>query len=366
MAKDYYSVLGVSREASPDEIKKAYKTLAKKYHPDLNKNKDAEAKFKEINEAYGVLGNEKNRQQYDNFGTTGDGAQGFGSGGFQGGQYGFDFGDLFDTIFGGFGGMGRRGPRKGSDLQYEIKIDLEDAYHGVEKSISFEKYETCSHCKGMGGTNIQHCETCNGRGVVQQAKRTVFGVFSTTTTCPKCKGEGSVVKDKCEHCSGEGRVIKEKKLKIKIPKGIENGMNIRISGEGELGEKNAPPGDLYVNVLINKNETFERKEDDLITKVPLSFIQAVFGDEIEVPTIDGKAKLKVPAGTQSETSFRLKGKGMPALRTSSFGDEFVKVKVEVPKKLTSKQRSILEEYAKHSDVSLQEGFLSKLKNKFSK
>ena len=365
MSKDYYSVLGVSRDASQEEIRKAYKQLAKKYHPDINKSKDSESKFKEVNEAYGVLRNEKSRQQYDSFGTAGQGFEGFS--GFQGGQYGFDFGDLFDTIFGGgFGGRSYSGPRKGADLQYELDIDLEEAYKGADKNISFEKYAVCDECNGLGGKDVEKCSACDGRGTIQTTKRTLFGVFSTTTTCHKCKGEGSIPKDTCPKCRGDGKIIKERKLKVKIPKGVETGMNIRIAGEGEPGEKKGPSGDLYVTIFVKKHPVFERKGMDLLTKVPLTFVQAVFGDEIEVPTIEGKAKLKIPPGTQSETLFRLKGKGMPSLRTDTYGDEFVKVNVEIPKKLNKKQKEILENYAKHSDVSLQKGFFSKLKDKFSK
>jgi len=368
MAKDYYATLGVSRNASQDEIKRAYKELAKKYHPDLNKSRGAEERFKEINEAYSVLGDEKSRQQYDTFGTS-EGFGGFHSG-FQAGEGGFDFSDIFESFFGGFDsfGMGgrRRGPRKGADLHYELQIDLEDVFHGAEKTIAFEHYVRCERCKGLGGTNVEQCPNCNGRGVVQSTKRTIFGVFSTTTTCHKCRGEGAVVKDTCEQCGGEGRVVRERKLAVKIPRGIEDGMSIRINGEGEPGEKNAPHGDLYVLVMVKKHPLFERKKDDLFTAVPLSFVQAVFGDEIEVPTIDGKAKLRIPAGTQSETSFRLKGKGIHGLRTGAAGDEFVKVRVEVPTKLNKKQKEILEEYARHSDVSLQKGFFSKLRDAFGR
>jgi len=363
MAKDYYATLGISKNASQEEIKKAYKTLAKKYHPDINKSKDAEAKFKEINEAYSVLGNEKSRGQYDSFGTAGHGFEGFS--GFQGGAHGFDFSDVFDTFFSGFGGgPRRRGSRRGDDLRYELTIDLEDAYHGAEKTISFDKYVVCDECNGAGGTSIEKCSACNGSGFVQATNRTLFGVFATTSTCHKCKGEGSLPKNTCKKCGGEGKIVGEKKLKVKIPKGIETGMSIRISGEGEAGEKNAPSGDLYVEIKIRKHPVFERRGDDLLTRVPLSFIQAVFGDEIEVPTIDGKVKLKIPPGTQSETIFRLKEKGMKSLKTGIFGDEFVKVRIEVPKKLTKKQKEILEDYAKHADISLQKGFFSRLKKTF--
>ncbi len=364
MAKDYYEILGVSRNASQEEIKKAYKKLAKQHHPDLNKSKDSEKRFKEINEAYNVLGNEKSRQQYDTFGSA-EGFQGFGSGGFQAGNFGFDFGDIFDTIFGGFGGAGRR-RHKGADLHYELTIDLESAFHGDEKTISFEKYVVCETCNGMGGEDLEKCPVCDGRGVMQTTKRTLFGVFSTTTTCHKCRGEGEIPKNACRACGGEGRTIKERKIKVRIPQGIGNGMSIRIDGEGEAGERNTVPGDLYVTVHIKKHPVFERRGNDILAKVPLTFVQAVFGDEIEVPTINGKARLKIPPGTQSETLFRLKGKGMPELRTNTYGDEFVKVRVEVPRKLNKKQKEILEQYAKHSDVSLQKDFFSRLKKTFGK
>ncbi|MBW3023229.1 molecular chaperone DnaJ [Candidatus Woesearchaeota archaeon] len=368
MAKDYYSILGVSKGANKDEIKRAYKTLAKKYHPDLNKEAGSEEKFKEVNEAYKVLSDDKLRQQYDNFGTADERFSGF-----QAGAGGFDFGDIFNSIFEGFGGFGgfggrRRGPRRGSDLSYELDIDLEEAASGTEKNISFDKYETCSHCKGLGGTNVEKCETCHGSGYVQNTRRTPFGVFSTTTNCPKCKGEGVVVNDKCKYCGGEGKVVKERKIKVKIPAGIETGTSIRISGEGEPGEKGASHGDLYVLIRVKKHKTFERKGDNILTTVPISFVQAVFGDEIEVPTLEGKARLKIPSGTETETLFRLNNKGIRNIRTGRHGDEFVRVRVEIPKKLNAKQKKALEEFAKvsGSSVAPQKDFFSKLRKKFSK
>src|SRR3989338_8600137 len=356
MSKDYYSALGVSKNAGADEIKRAYKNLAKKYHPDLNKEKGAEEKFKEINEAYRVLGDEKSKSQYDNFGTTEEQFSGF-----QAGAGGFDFSDLFNDIFEGFGSRGRRrGPRRGSDLRYDIEIDMEEAASGAEKKVSFEKYETCSHCKGLGGTKVEQCPSCHGTGYVQSTRRTVFGIFSTTTSCHKCNGQGAVVKERCKFCGGEGKIIKEKNLKVKIPAGIESGTSIRISNEGEAGERNAPPGDLYVLVRINKHKIFERKGDDIFAAVPISFVQAVFGDEIEVPTLDGKARLKIPSGTQTETLFRLSKKGIRNLRSGEHGDEFIKVRIETPSKLNSKQKKALEEFAKVSEVAPQKDFFSKL------
>ncbi|MEM4336615.1 MAG: molecular chaperone DnaJ [Candidatus Woesearchaeota archaeon] len=363
MKKDYYSILGVSRNASQEEIKRAYKLLAKKYHPDLNKEKNAEEKFKEINEAYRVLSDEKLRQRYDKFGTAEEQFSGF-----QAGDFGFDFGDFFDTIFQEFPFGARRGPRRGADLRYDIEIELEEAALGAEKKISFEKYEKCSHCKGVGGTKIEQCHSCHGTGYTQTTRKTFFGVFSTTTTCNKCKGEGTIVKEKCKFCGGEGRVVKEKTIKVKIPVGIENGTSIRIAGEGEPGEKNAPPGDLYIFVKIKKHKIFERKDNDIFVTIPISFVQAVFGDEIEVPTLEGKAKLKIPEGTQTETLFRLKGKGIKNIRTGEYGDEFVKVRIYTPTKLNMQQRKALQEFAKFSgeDIFPQKNLFSKLKDKFTK
>ena len=366
MSKDYYSILGVSKNASADEIKRAYKNLAKKYHPDLNKEKGAEEKFKEVNEAYRILGDEKAKSQYDNFGTTEEQFSGF-----QAGNFGFDFGDLFDNIFEGFefGPRGRRrGPRRGNDLSYQIEIDLEEAAFGTEKKISFDKYEMCSHCKGLGGTKVEQCSSCHGTGYVQNTKRTFFGVFSTTANCSKCNGQGAVVKDRCKFCGGEGKIIKEKTIRVKIPAGIESGTSIRISSEGEIGERNAPPGDLYVLVKIRKHRIFERKGDDILATLPISFVQAVFGDEIEVPTLDGKARLKIPSGTQTETLFRLKEKGIKNLRTGNYGDEFIRVRTEIPSKLNARQKKALEEFAKASgsDIAPQKDFFSRLRESFGK
>ncbi|MGM5482157.1 MAG: molecular chaperone DnaJ [Nanobdellota archaeon] len=380
MAKDYYSILGVDKNASKEEIKKAYKKLAKKYHPDLNKdNPEASGKFKEVNEAAAVLGDDKKRQQYDRFGSTGEGFGGFegfgqqgqGFGGFEdffggGGDFGFD--DIFDAFFGG----GRRKARtrhRGSDLRYELVITLEEAAEGVKKKIKIPRYEQCENCGGSGAqssSDIKTCDECNGSGYVRKTQRTPFGMFSTTSPCSKCKGEGRVITKPCNACKGNGRVEKTRNIEVDVPAGVESGNNLRINGQGEAGEKGAPPGDLYIHIRVREHDTFERKGNDLYTEVPISFIQAILGDEIEVPTLKGKAKMTIPAGTQTNKVFKLRGKGIPSLYGSSRGDELVKVIVKIPTKLSKKQKNLLEEFCKESKEHIQpkKGFFSKLKEKF--
>lgn len=378
MAKDYYSTLGVDKNASKDEIRKAYKKLAKKYHPDLNKDQpDAAEKFKEINEAATVLEDDKKRQQYDQFGETGEGFsgyEGFGQGGgfggfddfFSGGEFGFD--DIFDAFFGG----GRRRSRtrhRGSDLRYELGITLEEAADGVKKNIKVPRYEQCSDCGGSGAessSDIKTCGECGGSGYVRRTQRTPFGIFSTTSACKKCRGEGRTIDKPCKTCEGEGRVENTTTIEVDVPSGVENGTNLRISGQGEAGEKGAPPGDLYIHIQIKEHDTFERKGNDLYTEVPISFVQATLGDEIEVPTLKGKAKMTIPAGTQTHKVFRLKAKGMPGLYGSGSGDELVRVIVKTPTKLSKKQKQLLEEFCKESKEHIQpkKGFFSKLKEKF--
>ncbi|MCA9478152.1 MAG: molecular chaperone DnaJ [Nanoarchaeota archaeon] len=352
--KDYYKTLGVEKGASKEEIKKAYKKLAKKYHPDLNKdNPEAEQKFKEINEAASILGDDKKRQQYDQFGSEGmkyGGAnQGFG-GGFGSGFDGFDFNDIFDSFFGGgggFGGRGRsRGPQPGADLRYDIEITLEEAAEGLEKKVKMRKNVTCDDCQGHGGTDVSTCSLCHGRGQVSRQQRTPFGIFQTQSTCPQCHGSGESYKHECKTCHGSGHVMAEKTIKITIPAGIESSTRLRISGEGEPGEPGARPGDLYVFVHIKAHDVFERDGDDLYLEVPISYSQAVIGDSIEVPTILSKAKLKIPSGTQPGTLLRMKGEGMPHLRHSGHGDQYVKIQVEVPTTITKKQKEQLEAFEK--------------------
>ena len=363
--KDYYKLLGVEKSATKEQIKKAFKKLALKYHPDrapADKKEEYEAKFKEINEAVSVLGDEKKRQQYDQFGSAAfsGGHPGAGGAGFQGfdfsdimsqfrsGSFG-DFDDIFDQLFGGSGrggrGRGRRGSRarRGSDLLFETEITLEEASQGVEKTIPLNKLEHCPKCSGKGAMKFDDCQHCSGSGYMKKTQRTPFGLFQQTGPCPYCHGKGELPQDSCGKCSGEGLVRKKKEIEVKIPAGVENGMRLRISGEGEVGSANGPNGDLYVAVFVKEHKYFKREDDDLHITVPISFTQAVLGDEIEVPTIGGKADLKIPAGTASETVFKMKNKGLDSVRGHSKGDQLVKVQIEVPKKLTKKQKDLVKQ-----------------------
>ncbi|MEM4260170.1 MAG: molecular chaperone DnaJ [Candidatus Woesearchaeota archaeon] len=352
MSKDYYEILGVKRNASKEEIKTAYKNLAKKYHPDINKSDNAQEKFKEINEAASVLLDENKRQQYDQYGSdflkrggaTYSDYAGFESSGFS------DFEDIFENFFGGsfenFGfGEKRSRNRKarGRDLRYDLEIDLEDVAFGTKKEINITKTEKCDQCDGKGGKQFEPCDNCEGHGQIRQTRRTPFGLFQTTTMCNKCKGSGQIPKKKCEICGGDGVVEKSKKLIINIPAGVEEGTQLRVAGEGEA-VKNGINGDLYVFITVKKHSDFERQGDDIIIKLPISFVDAALGAEIDVPTLKGKAKLTIPRGTQSETIFRMKGKGIPHLRSYGTGDQLVKVTIEVPKHLTKKQIELLKEF----------------------
>lgn len=319
MAKDYYKILGVDRSASREEIKKAYKRLAKRYHPDLNKDDPkAEERFKEINEAAAVLADDKRRQQYDTFGTADFSGFQAGAGGFDFSGFGgmnFDLGDIFEGIFEGFGFGSRRrqkaGPRRGADLRFDLDISLEDAAFGANKHIILPRFESCTKCDGSGAeskSDIKSCAECGGSGVVRKTSRTPFGMFSRTSTCSKCRGEGKVIKNFCPVCDGSGRVEKSRKIKIEIPKGVDSGTRLRIAGEGEAGEKGGPSGDLYVVLNILPHDVFERHGNDLYIEVPISFAMACLGGEIDVPTLGSTVKMKITEGTQTNTIFRLKGK----------------------------------------------------------
>jgi len=371
MAKDYYQTLGVEENASKEEIKRAYKKLAKKYHPDLNKDSNATDKFKEINEAAAVLGDDKRREQYDRFGTTADQFNGFQGFDFGGSSFGGGFEDIFDAFFGGgniFGGGRRRGPTRGRDLVFELEITLKEAAFGMKKKIHVPRLQTCSRCHGSGAesnSDIETCSTCNGSGYMKKTARTPFGMFQTTSPCSVCRGEGKVIKNKCSECRGTGRVEAEKQIEVTVPAGIDNNSSLRIPNEGEAGEHNAPPGDLFVRIHVEEDELFERRDSDIYTEIGISFVQAVFGDEIEVPTLEGKARMNIPAGTETHTLFRLKGKGIKRLRGYGSGDEFVRVVIKTPKGLSKKQKDTLMEYAKltRQDISPGKGFFSKLKEK---
>lgn len=352
--KDYYKILGVEKTASKEEIKKAYKKLAKQYHPDLNKDDpNSEKKFKEINEAASILTDEQKRSQYDQYGSNGPqfggGQGGFGGAGFGSGFGGFDFNDIFDSFFGGgMGGSRSRGPRAGSDLRYDIEITLEKVAIGLEKKIKIKKRDKCSVCEGKGGKGHKTCSTCNGQGRVIQQRRTAFGVFQSQTVCNACRGRGETVEETCHHCNGTGQEVREKTIQISIPPGVEEGTRLRIANEGEAGEPGAAMGDLYIFVHIKENKIFHRDGSDLHIEVPITFSQAALGTTIEVPTITGKADLKVPAGTQPETRLRMKGKGLPHLRQYGNGDQYVKITVDVPIKLSKKQKELLKEFDKEN------------------
>ena len=368
MAKDYYKILGVDKTATKEEIKKAYKDLAKKYHPDINKDSTATEKFKELNEAAAVLGDDEKRSKYDNFGTTADqfgqGFQGFDFSDFMSnkGGFGFDFDDIFESFFGGgsFGRSRRRNPKRGDDLRYDIEITLEEASTGTLKHIKIPRLEQCENCHGSGAekeSDIVKCPECNGTGVSRKTQRTPFGIIATSTTCGKCKGVGKYIKNECLECDGTGFNRKTREIEIKIPAGAEEGTNLRIKGQGEAGEKGAEYGDLYVILHMKEHDVFERHGDDIYVKVHVPFTIAALGGEIEVPTLNGKAKLKIPLGTQSNTIFRMKGKGIPYLHDDGSGNENVEVVVEVPKKLSKKQRELLEEFDKESG---KKGFFGKI------
>ena len=358
--RDYYDILGVGRDASKDNIKKAYRKLARKYHPDVNKAADAEEKFKELSEAYAILSDDEKKGLYDRYGHEGmsnysqediyrnsDFGDIFRDLGFGGARSGGGFGDIFDVIFGGGGGRSRAGPSKGHDLRYDIKIKFKEAAFGTEKKINVPLDVTCKVCSGSGakpGTSPKTCPTCHGSGQVAHAQRTPFGQFSTVSACSTCRGEGKTIDMPCEKCKGAGKVKKVKKINVKIPAGVDNGSRIRISGMGAAGGRGGPSGDLYVVIFVENHKTFERHGNDIKMKVGISFPQATLGAEIKIPTLDGKVKLKIPAGTKSGTVFRFRGKGIKSLRGYGRGDLHVKTYIETPKNLSREQKDLLKKF----------------------
>lgn len=344
--RDYYEVLGVSKTASKEEIRKAYRKLARKYHPDVNKEPGSEEKFKEVKEAYEVLSNEQKRAQYDQFGHAGAQGQGFGGGGFSADDFG-GFGDIFDMFFGGGRRRDPNAPRQGEDLQYTMTIDFEDAVFGKEMDIHIPKEETCDTCQGSGakpGTSPDTCQYCSGTGQLNIEQQTPFGRVVNRRVCHHCQGSGKLIREKCTTCGGTGSVKKRKKISIKIPAGIHDGQQIRVSAQGEPGKNGGPPGDLYVVIHVKEHEFYERDGDNIFCEMPLTFAQAALGDEIEVPTLYGKVKLKIPAGTQTGRIFRLKGKGVPNLRGYGQGDQHIKVRVITPTNLSEQQKKLLREF----------------------
>ncbi|MBC1511736.1 molecular chaperone DnaJ [Listeria booriae] len=377
MAKrDYYEVLGVSKGASADEIKKAYRKLSKQYHPDINKEAGADEKFKEISEAYEVLSDASKRAQYDQYGHV-DPNQGFGGGGSYGGGgfggQGFGgFEDIFDTFFGG-GGSARQdptAPRQGSDMQYTMRLKFKEAIFGKEAEIEIPREESCDTCHGSGakpGTQPEKCSHCGGKGSINVEQNTPFGRIVNKRTCQYCNGTGKEIKEKCDTCHGSGRVTKTKKIKLKVPAGVDDGQQMRVADEGEGGINGGPNGDLYVVFVVARDDFFEREGNDIYVEVPVTFVQAALGDEIDVPTVHGKVRLKVPAGTQTGTTFRMRNKGVPHLRGNGTGDQHVILKVIVPKKLDDKQKDILREFAATTGDKVDEnseGFFDKMKKAF--
>ncbi|MDD2433402.1 MAG: molecular chaperone DnaJ [Clostridia bacterium] len=360
MAKrDYYEVLGVDKNASEVEIKKAFRKLARQYHPDVNPdNKEAEEKFKEINEAYEVLSEPEKRQRYDQFGHAGTDPNGFGGfggfGGFEGfgggtaGDFG-GFGDIFEMFFGGGTASARkRGPQQGADLRVDLSLSFEEAAFGVEKELEIPRWESCTTCKGSGakpGTSPTSCSKCQGTGEVRFTQKTALGHFQTVKTCPQCGGEGKVVSTPCLACHGQGKVKRKRKVKIKIPAGVDSGSRIRLSGEGEAGSRGGPPGDLYVYIEVMPHKVFERRGDDIYMEFPVTFVQATLGDEVQVPTLQGKATLKIPEGTQTHTILRLRGQGITHLHGSGRGDQYVKIVVVTPTRLNEEQKQKLRDFA---------------------
>ena len=369
MAKrDYYEVLGVNKNASDQEVKKAYRKLAIQYHPDKNPgDKSSEDKFKEISEAYEVLSDPQKRTTYDQFGHT-MGAEGFG--GFRDAGFGGEnFSDIFEGVFGDFfgggGGRQQRRSQKGEDLRYNIEVSFHDAAFGKEKTIKFPTAKKCSDCNGSGAANgkVSACRECQGSGQV----RIQQGFFTLSRTCGRCMGKGSVITDPCRTCKGKGKTETTKTLSINVPPGVETGTRLKLTGEGAPGEAGAPPGDLYVVISVSDHPFFVREGKEIVCEVPISFVQAALGDEIEVPTLDGKVKMKIPSGTQPGKVLRLKGKGFPELGRYGRGDQHIIVKVEVPADLTARQKELLKEFDQACDEQahpIRRGFFDKLKEFF--
>ncbi len=344
--RDYYEVLGVNKNSSEEEIKKAYRKLARQYHPDVNKEPDAETKFKEVKEAYDTLSDSQKKARYDQFGHE-DPTAGFGGGGFGGGADFGDFGDIFDMFFGG-GGRSRNpnAPRKGADLQYSMTLEFKEAIFGKETDITIPKEEECDTCHGSGakpGSKVETCSVCKGSGQQEVVQNTPFGRIVNRRVCNACHGQGKTIKEKCPTCHGSGKVRKHKKIHVKVPAGVDDGSQLRVSGEGEPGTKGGPAGDLFIILRVKPHDFFERDGEHIYCEIPLTFTQAALGDEIEVPTLEEKVKLKIPAGTQTGTNFRLKGKGVPRLRYGGRGDQHIKVVVVTPSNLTEEQKELFKQ-----------------------
>ena len=369
MAEDYYSLLGVDKAASPEELKKAFRQLALKYHPDRNPgDKESEERFKKVAEAYSVLSDPQKRQNYDRFGSAegmgGAGFDPFGRGGF-GGGFSDVFEDMFGDIFGAFGGGGGRSrgrASRGHDLRYDLTITLDEAFSGVEREIKIASWVDCADCSGTGSDSGKRstCPDCGGSGQVRMQQ----GFFTIARTCGKCGGEGTYVTDPCRACAGGGKVEVPRKVKVKIPPGVDTGNRLKMTGEGEPGERGGPPGDLYIVIEVKEHEFFQREGLDIYCRVPITFPQAALGTEIEVPTLSGVSTVKIPSGTQPDASFRLKGKGMPSVGSRSKGDQIVMVNLIVPKKLKPRQKELISELEKLGGMD-DETLREKIKNLFA-
>ncbi|NLA78428.1 MAG: molecular chaperone DnaJ [Erysipelothrix sp.] len=365
--KDYYESLGVAKNATNDEIKKAYRTLAKKYHPDVNKEPGADVRFKEVQEAYDVLTDPQKRAQYDQFGHQAFDQNG-GFGGFQQGFGGFDdLGDIFGSFFGGGFGSSRHqatGPAKGQDRFMQMRVNFMDAVFGKVETITLDVDEVCDVCMGSGAQSkddIQVCATCQGKGTIISQQRTPFGVFQSTTTCPECHGSGKTVKNKCSTCGGKGYNRKRSNVEVKIPAGIQSGQQLRVPQKGERGRNGGPNGDLFIEIIVNPHKYFVREGRNIFISIPISSVDATLGTKVDVPTVHGDVELTIPAGTQHGTQFRLKAKGVKDLRSDAVGDQYVEVKIEVSKRLSKEERQL---YEKLRDVSTKDSVFNKFKKNF--
>lgn len=369
--RDYYEVLGVPRTANEEELKKAFRKSAFQYHPDRNRQDGAEERFKEINEAYEVLSDPGKRASYDRFGHVGAG--GLGGHGFEGFGFG-GFGDIFDAFFGGSGTTASSGPRRGADLRCHATISFTEAAFGCEKELEVWRTESCSLCQGLGskpGSQPSRCSNCNGAGQVRRVQQSIFGRFVNVTTCDRCHGEGRVITDPCPQCKGSGRERRRRQIVINIPPGVSDDSQIRLSGEGEVGERGAASGNLYVTLSMGRHPLFRREGDNVLYELPINFAQATLGDEIEVPTLDGAVKLNIPPGTQTEKVFRLKNKGFPHLHRGGRGDQLVRVCVVTPQSLDEKQRRLFQELSRTLGQAAmppeereEKGFFNRVKDAF--
>lgn len=368
--RDYYEVLGVQRTASEDDIKKAFRRLARQYHPDINKEKGAEARFKEINEAYEVLSDTQKRQAYDRFGHAGVANGAGGAPGFD--SFAFSFGDLFEQFFNNTGTQSRRNtPQRGADIRYDLTISFEEAVFGCQKEIEIPRWETCGTCHGNGaqpGTATQRCTYCQGTGEIRRVQQSIFGQFVNVMVCDRCRGEGRVITTPCERCRGQGRVRNNRRVVVNIPAGVDDGVTVRVQGEGEVAARGGSAGNLYVSLTVKPHQVFKRQGNDLIYELPIRFDQVAMGAELEVPTIDGQSsQLKIPPGTQTGRSFRLKGLGVPIVHSQARGDMHVQIKVVTPGNLTPRQKELLREFAEIERQQEERGnqnFFDKIKDTF--